>query len=142
IVKPLIVLLVWIAYAVPASAGRPLARSAPDTGKSLAMMISPLPPPVPPPCEQAAARNAPTSMSEALLSHRLDKVASLRLLHVWRSTLPPRTGRPPPVAPERMGRPRKRQRTRRVHAPKRVGAPLVSGGATRDDSPSNDARAG
>src|SRR5438477_9500208 len=72
-VKPLIVLLVYIAYAVPASAGRPLARSAPDTGKSLAMMISPLPVPPPPPCEQAAARNAPTSMSEALLSHRLDK---------------------------------------------------------------------
>src|SRR5205823_9734065 len=28
------------------------------------------------------------------------------------------------------------------HATKRVGAPLVSGGATRDDSPSEDARAG
>src|SRR3954462_7995581 len=72
ILKPLIVELSWTAYAVPASGPRPLARSAPDTGKSLARMISPLSPVAPPPVAQAAARNVPASMSEALLSHLLD----------------------------------------------------------------------
>src|SRR5438067_13023616 len=98
-VKPLIVAVFWTAYATPASGPRPLARSAPDVGMSLAMMISPLlPPPPPPPVEQAAARNTPTNMSEALLSHLLDKdVPPSDFLTLWRSTLPPRTGRPPPV---------------------------------------------
>src|SRR2546423_5548854 len=99
-------------------------------------MISPLPPPVPPPVEQAAVRNAPTNMSEALLSHRLDNMCLPLVFQVWRSTLPPRTGRPPPVAPERMGRPRKRQRTGRT------GALVVSGDATRNADPSKGARTG
>src|SRR2546428_662728 len=99
------------------------------------MMISPLPPPVPP-VEHATARNAPISESEALLSHRLDKgVPPSDFSRFWRSMLPPRTGRPPSVAPERMGLPGKRQRAGQT------GAPVVSGGAPRDARASEDARA-
>ena len=61
ILKPLMLPLSWTAYATPASGPRPLARSAPDVGKLLAMMISPLS--APPPLDGAACPHAAATIA-------------------------------------------------------------------------------
>src|SRR5437879_861181 len=66
--------LSWTAYATPASGPRPLARSAPEVGKLLAMMISPLsapPPPAGADCPHAAATIAMPARIAAVESQRL-----------------------------------------------------------------------
>src|SRR2546428_498683 len=84
----------WTACAPPASGPRPLARSAPDVGKLLAMMISPLspappvaPPPVPPAPQALTTSARPTRIALAA-SQRLCIPSSHFILGLLPSCIP------------------------------------------------------
>src|SRR5713101_7169649 len=106
--------LSWIAYATPASGPRPLARSAPEVGKLLAMMISPLsapPPPAGADCPHAAATIAMPARIAAVESQRLRMIPPYNAIFVRPGpvALSPRAGEVPRLTCERRSQPRGRQ---------------------------------
>src|SRR5438445_4675224 len=114
ILKPLMLPLSWTAYATPASGPRPLARSAPDVGKLLAMMISPLS--APPPldgaaCPHAAATIAMPARIAVAESQRLCMVPPYNAIFSDRGplALSPRAGTGPRLIAEPRSQPRGRQ---------------------------------